>query len=64
VIFPLTKFPAGTHSALTLLPSGALSDGLRSVLQHGAGAPVRDLAVLAVWAAAATALAARTFRWE
>jgi ABC-2 type transport system permease protein len=49
---------------LTLLPSGALSDGLRSVLQHGAGAPVRDLAVLVVWAAAAIALAARTFRWE
>ena len=64
VIFPLTKFPAGARSALTLLPSGALSDGLRAVLQHGAAAPPRDLAVLAVWAAAAIALAARTFRWE
>ncbi len=64
VIFPLTKFPDGARSTLTLLPSGALSDGLRSVLQHGAGAPLRDLAVLAVWAAVAIALAARTFRWE
>jgi ABC-2 type transport system permease protein len=64
IIFPLTRFPAGARGTLTLLPSGALSDGLRSVLQHGAGAPVRDLAVLAVWAAAAIALAARTFRWE
>ena len=64
IIFPLTKFPAGARPVLTLLPSGALSDGLRSVLQHGAGAPVRDLAVLVVWAAAAIALAARTFRWE
>jgi len=64
IIFPLTRFPAGARTTLTLLPSGALSDGLRSVLQHGAGAPVRDLAVLAVWAAAAIALAARTFRWE
>ena len=64
VIFPLTKFPEGARSTLTLLPSGALSDGLRSVLQHGAGAPLRDLAVLAVWAAVAIALAARTFRWE
>jgi ABC-2 type transport system permease protein len=64
VIFPLTKFPAGARGVLTLLPSGALSDGLRSVLQHGAGAPVRDVAVLTVWAAAAIALAARTFRWE
>jgi ABC-2 type transport system permease protein len=64
VIFPLTKFPAGAQGVLTLLPSGALSDGLRSVLQHGAGAPVRDLAVLVVWAAVAITLAARTFRWE
>src|SRR5262245_10028366 len=64
VIFPLTKFPAGARTPLTLLPSGALSDGLRSVLQHGAGAPLRDLAVLTVWAAAAITLAARTFRWE
>jgi ABC-2 type transport system permease protein len=64
VIFPLTKFPPGVRAVLTLLPSGALSDGLRSVLQHGAGLPVRDLAVLVVWAAAAIALAARTFRWE
>jgi ABC-2 type transport system permease protein len=64
VIFPLSKFPAGARGGLTLLPSGALSDGLRSVLQHGAGAPVRDLAVLTVWAAVAITLAARTFRWE
>jgi len=64
VIFPLTKFPDGARSTLTLLPSGALSDGLRSVLQHGAGAPLRDVAVLAVWAAVAITLAARTFRWE
>jgi len=64
VIFPLTKFPPGAQTVLTLLPSGALSDGLRSVLQHGAGAPLRDLAVLVVWAVVAIALAARTFRWE
>jgi len=64
VIFPLTKFPAGVRSVLLLLPSGALSHGLRSVIQFGAGPPVRDLAVLVVWAALAIALAARTFRWE
>jgi len=34
------------------------------VIQFGAGPPVRDLAVLVVWAAVAIALAARTFRWE
>jgi ABC-2 type transport system permease protein len=64
VVFPLTKFPAGAQPTLKLLPAGALSDGLRSVLQFGSGPPVRDLLVLAVWAAAGIALAVRTFRWE
>jgi ABC-2 type transport system permease protein len=64
VVFPLTKFPAAIRPALRLLPSGALSDGLRSVLRYGAGLPGRDLLVLAVWAVGGIALAARTFRWE
>ncbi|HEX4063491.1 MAG TPA: ABC transporter permease [Streptosporangiaceae bacterium] len=64
VLFPLTKFPAGARGPLKLLPSGALSDGLHHVLQHGGGVPAADLAVLAIWAVAAIALAARTFRWE
>jgi ABC-2 type transport system permease protein len=64
VVFPLTKFPASMRPALRLLPAGALSDGLRSMLQYGAGLPARDLIVLAVWAVAAIALAVRTFRWE
>jgi ABC-2 type transport system permease protein len=64
VVFPLTKFPAGAQGALKLLPAGALSDGLRSVLQYGGGLPARDLLVLTVWAAAGIALAVRTFRWE
>jgi ABC-2 type transport system permease protein len=64
IIFPLTKFPAGARPVLTLLPSGALSNGLHAVLQRGAGLPARDLAVLIVWAAVGIALAARLFRWE
>lgn len=64
VVFPLTKFPAGARPFLELLPSGALSTGLRSVLQHGAGLPVGNTITLLVWAAAGIALAARTFRWE
>jgi ABC-2 type transport system permease protein len=64
VVFPLTKFPAGAQPVLKLLPAGALSDGLRAVLQSGSGLPVRDLLVLAAWAAAGIALAVRTFRWE
>jgi ABC-2 type transport system permease protein len=64
IIFPLTKFPASARPVLTLLPSGALSDGLHAVLQHGAGLPARDLAVLIVWAVVGIALATRLFRWE
>jgi ABC-2 type transport system permease protein len=64
ILFPLTKFPASVRPVLRLLPSGALSDGLRSVLAHAGGLPAADLLVLCVWAAAAIMLAARTFRWE
>jgi ABC-2 type transport system permease protein len=64
VVFPLTKFPPSAQPILRLLPAGALSTGLRSVLQYGSGLPVRDLLVLVVWAVAGIALAARFFRWE
>jgi len=64
VVFPLTKFPAAARPWLKLLPGGALSDGLRAVLQYGSGLPVRDLLVLAAWAAASIAITARAFRWE
>ncbi|MFC4909242.1 ABC transporter permease [Actinomadura gamaensis] len=64
VVFPLTKFPDGVRSALELLPISALADGLRQVLQHGATLPGKPLLVLAVWAVAGLALAARLFRWE
>jgi ABC-2 type transport system permease protein len=64
VIFPLTRFPASAQPWLKLLPAGALSDGLRSVLQYGSGLPVRDLLVLAVWAIVSIAIAMRVFRWE
>ena len=49
---------------LGLLPVSALSDGLRDVLQHGAGMPWGDLGILAVWAVAGLAAAGRWFRWE
>ena len=64
VVFPLTKFPASIRPELRLLPSGAMSDGLRSVLQHGAGLPSRDLLVLLIWAVVGVGVAARVFRWE
>jgi ABC-2 type transport system permease protein len=64
VVFPLSQFPAAARPDLRLLPAGALCDGLRGVLQHGSGLPVRDLLVLIIWAAAGIGVAARTFRWE
>lgn len=64
VLFPLDKFPDGLRHVLGLLPISALTSGLRAVLTAGGGFPGGALLVLLCWAAAALALAARTFRWE
>ncbi len=64
VVFPLSKFPAGARPVLRLLPSGAMSDGLRAVLRDSFGLPARDIVVLCVWAVIGIGIAARTFRWE
>ncbi|MGJ5750707.1 ABC transporter permease [Streptomyces puniciscabiei] len=64
VVVPLDRFgPAGQH-VLGLLPISALSDGLRDVLQHGAGTPWGDLGILAVWAVVGLTAAGKFFRWE
>ncbi|MEU6126627.1 ABC transporter permease [Streptomyces sp. NPDC047123] len=64
VIVPLDKFPDAAQTLLGLLPISALSDGLRDVLQHGAGIPWGDLGILAVWAVLGLGAAGRFFRWE
>ncbi len=64
VVVPLDKFPPGAQDVLGLLPISALSDGLRDVLQHGAGTPSGDLGILGVWAVAGLAAAGKFFRWE
>ena len=64
VIVPLEKFPPGVRPWLEVLPINALAEGLREVLQHGAGMPWAQLGVLTVWAGAALAAASRFFRWE
>ena len=62
VLFPLSAFgPA--EPVLSLLPTAALSTGLRDVLQDGV-APLRELAVLAGWALVSLTAASRAFRWE
>ncbi|GAA2507040.1 ABC transporter permease [Streptomyces longisporus] len=64
VIVPMDKFPQGAQDVLGLLPISALSDGLRDVLQHGAGMPWGDLGILGVWAVVGLAVAGKFFRWE
>ena len=61
---PADQVPGGARPVLELLPTGALSTGLRNVLQHGVAFPVGNTVTLVVWAAVAITLAARTFRWE
>ncbi len=62
VMFDLSAFgPA--EPVLRLLPSAALSDGLRSTLVGGALVG-SDVLTLAVWAAGSLLVASRAFRWE
>ncbi|MDQ3610946.1 MAG: ABC transporter permease [Actinomycetota bacterium] len=62
VLFPLSAFGAA-EPVLSLLPTSALSTGLREVLSAGE-APWREVAALAGWAVASLAAASRLFRWE
>ncbi|MFE2281134.1 ABC transporter permease [Streptomyces sp. NPDC059454] len=63
VVVPLDRFPDAAQDVLGLLPVSALSEGLRDVLQHGAGMPWADLGILAVWAVAGLTAAGKFFRW-
>lgn len=63
VLLPVSSYPAPMQDVVTLLPSGALAQGLREVTA-GAGLSAVHAVVLAVWAALAAALTAKTFRWE
>ncbi|MHC5904262.1 ABC transporter permease [Streptomyces sp. S6] len=64
VIVPMDKYPSGAQDVLGLLPISALSEGLRDVLQHGAGVPWGDLGILGVWAVVGLTAAGRFFKWE
>ena len=63
VLFPITAF-GGAADVLSLLPTAALSTGLRAVLADGAGLPLRETAALALCALLSLTAAAKLFRWE
>jgi ABC-2 type transport system permease protein len=61
VVVPLDRLPGGTEAFARLLPSGALTEALRTAL--GGGVDLTALVVLLVWGAAAAAVATRTFKF-
>lgn len=63
-ILPLDRLPGALQSLARILPASALTDILRAAFASGSPFPGAALSVLAVWALATLALAARTFRWE
>lgn len=63
VVVPLHRYPSEFQPLMSLLPTGALAEGLRGVLA-GATIGLGNVAVLLAWALAAGTLTARTFRWE
>ena len=58
-----SELPEGLSSVVRWLPSAALGDAVRAALVDGAANPAA-WAVLLAWAALATALAGRMFRWS
>jgi ABC-2 type transport system permease protein len=65
-VLPTDRLPAPLEAVAALLPSAALGDGLRALMDPAAaaGIPWSALAVLTAWAVAGTVLSVRTFRWE
>jgi ABC-2 type transport system permease protein len=62
VVFPLSLY-GGAADVLRYLPTAALSDGLRRLLQDG-DLVARDVATLAVWSVVSLIAATKAFRWE
>ena len=59
------RMPGAVGTLVSLIPSGALGNGLRSVLDPAfGGSPWVSALVLAAWAVGGIAVAVRTFRWE
>ena len=64
IFVPLAKFPGELRPLLSLLPTAALSDGLRQGFATPDQFPVAAAMILLGWAVVSIAGAALTFRWE
>jgi ABC-2 type transport system permease protein len=63
VVVPRTELPEAVSGVVGALPSAALADGLRAAFASGTFL-IGPALVLLVWAAVATVLTARAFRWS
>jgi ABC-type multidrug transport system permease subunit len=66
VFFSSERFPEAMQPIIRLLPLTALNDGLRAVMNDGAGwsAAAGPAAILTAWGVVCFALAFRLFRWR
>ena len=66
VFFSAARFPEATQPIIQALPLTALNDGLRAVMNDGAGweALPYPLLVLGIWGVGCFALALKIFRWR
>lgn len=65
-VLPTERLPGALAAVVQFLPSAALGDALRALLDAAPGAalPLLPILVLAAWAATGCLLTARTFKWE
>ena len=64
MVFPLERLPGALRAVAELLPAAALTTALGGSLGAAGSVPGKAWLVLLVWAVAAPAAAAATFRWE
>jgi ABC-2 type transport system permease protein len=64
MVVPIAKLPGGVAAVAKVLPADGLSAALHTTLGSGSPVPTLSWVVLAVWAVAAPAAAAVSFRWE
>ncbi|MDE3007913.1 MAG: ABC transporter permease [Acidobacteriota bacterium] len=64
IVVPLSSLPGVVQRVVVALPSGAMAQGLRRVLEHGGLPSAGDWLSLGLWAVIAPLLAARTFRFD